>query len=547
MKAFLSKLGQSFMLPIALLPAAGIMLGIGSSFTNESMLLAYGFEDALGAGTPINSLLQVLAAAGDVVFANLPLMFGMAVAIAFARRDKGTAALAAVMGYLIMNVVIATTLNVFGLVDGDTLVLFGKEYIGMLTNVLGINGTLSMGVFGGIISGGITVLLHNKYSDVQLPEFLGFFGGARFVPIVASFAALFYGFGLVLIWPFIGIGLSSIGGFLISLSEQGFGWVASGIHGMIERSLIPMGLHHVYYMPLWQTSVGGTYTIGGMDVYGTQNAFFEALKVGTPDAWAAFPATNFMTGKFPYMMFGLPAAAYAMYTVADKENKKRVAGLLFSVALTAFLTGITEPIEFTFLFLAPGLFYAICVPLAGISFALMDALQVKVGMTFSGGFIDFALFGLLPGVTGADNHWYYILLVGIIMMPIAFFAFRFYILHFDIKTPGRGGAAIRTVSKKEFKENQAEKEDTSSADATDEVAFAQKIVDALGGVENIDTVDACITRLRVGVKDETKVAAQEVFTGELEAMGLNKNGKAIQVIYGAKAAKYKTIIEENIL
>lgn len=538
MKAFLSKLGQSFMLPIALLPAAGIMLGIGGSFTSPDMISAYGLEAVLGEGTILNGLLQILSSAGDIVFANLPLMFAMAVAIAFAKKEKGTAALAAVMAYLIMNVVIATTINIFGLSDGTDFVMFGNSYPGLLANVLGIENTLSMGVFGGLIAGGITVMLHNKYSSIELPEFLGFFGGPRYVPIIASFAALFYGGALVLIWPFIGMGLGSIGTALMALSANGFGWVASGIHGMIERSLIPMGLHHVYYMPLWQTSVGGTYVIDGETFVGTQNAFFAALGAGG-DAWDVFPATNFMTGKFPYMMFGLPAAAYAMYTVADKDMKKEVAGLLFSVALTAFLTGITEPIEFTFLFLAPGLFYFICVPLAGLSFALMDALQVKVGMTFSGGFIDFTLFGVIPGLSGADNNWYFIPLVGIILAPIFFFAFRWYILKFDIATPGRNGAGAKMVSKKEYKESQ-------NGETPDE-QLARDIVEALGGVNNIDSVTACITRLRVSVKDELLVSGQEVFKDELGAMGLNKNGKAIQVIYGARAAKFERIINDKIL
>ncbi|MFV0288997.1 MAG: PTS transporter subunit EIIC [Mycoplasmatales bacterium] len=551
MKAFLSKLGQSFMLPIALLPAAGIMLGIGGSFTNENMIEAYNLKYVLGEGTIAHGILSILNAAGDIVFSNLPLMFGIAIAIAFAKKDKGTAALAAVMSYLIMHAVGGSLITSFDLaVSEDSMLLFGNTMPGMLTTTLGIEHTLSMGVFGGIISGGIAVILHNKYNDVRLPDFLGFFGGPRFVPIIASFAALFYGVALVFIWPFIGIILNSIGGSFSYLAENNLGWLASGIHGYIERSLIPMGLHHVYYMPLWQTAVGGTYDFaqyGGEVVVGTQNAFFEALKLGG-DAWNLFPATNFMTGKFPFMMFGLPAAAYAMYSVADKENKKEVGGLLFSIGLTAFLTGITEPIEFTFLFLAPGLYYGVHAVLASISFALMDVLQVKVGMTFSGGFIDFALFGVLPWTTGAENHVWYIVLVGIILAPIYYFTFRWWILKFDIKTPGRGGAAIKTVSKQEYRDAKGEKgtKETKSTN-TLEKETAEAIVKALGGKDNLDSVTACITRLRVSVKDETKVADDEVFKGELAAMGVSRNGKAIQVIYGAKAAIYSGIINEEIL
>lgn len=534
MKKFFSKLGQTFMLPIALLPAAGIMLGIGGSFTNETMIKSYHLEGVLGEGTILNAILQVFNAAGDIVFANLPLMFAMAIAIGFAKRDKGTAALAAVMSYLIMNVAISKTLELANMVSDDgKLTIFGHSFDGMVTSVLGINDTLSMGVFGGMIAGGFAVVLHNRFNDIELPAYLGFFSGARFVPIVASFAALIYGSALVLVWPVIGGCLGAVGAGLGHLQEAGLGFIASLIFGLVERSLIPFGLHHVFYLPLWQTIVGGEYTIGGDIVYGTQNAFFASLSAGD---FSNFPTTNFMTGKFPFMMFGLPAAAYAMYTVADEENKKEAAGMLFSVAFTAFLTGITEPIEFTFLFLAPQLYYGFHVPMAGISFMLMDLLKVKVGMTFSGGFIDFALFGMLQDPTGASNHWWAIPLVGILIMaPAYFFVFRWYILKNDIPTPGRGGAAVATVSKAEY--NKA-KENANSDE------FINKIIEGLGGADNIEDVDACISRLRVSVKDGSLVKDNDFWTKEMGANGLMKNGGAIQVVYGAKAQGYKVKIQE---
>ncbi len=549
MRAFLSKLGQSFMLPIALLPAAGIMLGIGGSFTSPEMIKSYGLENVLGEGTVANVILTVLKSSGDIVFSNLPVMFAIAIAIAFAKKDKGTAALAAVMGYLIMNAAASALITAGGLVNGSgELVIFNKPITGILTTTLGIENSLSMGVFGGIISGSITVYLHNKFIDIKLPEFLGFFGGPRFIPIVASFAALFYGALLVFIWPWIGIALNSVGGGFLYLNSQGLGFVASFIHGYLERSLIPLGLHHVYYLPLWQTQVGGTYDFtaiaGGTEVVGTQNAFFEALKLGTPEAWDIFPSTNFMTGKFPFMMFGLPAASYAMYSVADEKNKKKAAGLYFSIGLTSFLTGITEPIEFTFLFLSLGLYYGIHAVLAASSFALMDFFNVKVGQTFSGGFIDFSLFGILPWSVGVDNNVWMIVVVGLILMPIYYFSFRWYILKKDLKTPGRKGALIRTVSKKEYKDA---KENNGSNFNEADVQTAQKIVESLGGKENLISVDACITRLRVSVKDASKVADESIFKDELGAMGVSKSGTAIQVIYGAQAAVYKDIINEEIL
>lgn len=538
MKAFFSKLGQSFMLPIALLPAAGIMLGIGGSFTSEAMIASYGLEWLLGAGTFLHTVLTVLKSAGDIVFANLPVMFALAMAIGFAKREKGAAALAALMGYLIMNVVISQIMLLSGMVNPETgvVTLLGTEYTGITTSVLGIANTLNMGVFGGIISGGITVMLHNRYIDKKLPEVLGFFGGPRLIPIVASFAALFYGAALVLVWPFIGAFLGQIGIALGELTAAGYGFIASFIFGFVERSLIPFGLHHVFYLPLWQTPVGGAYEICGNVVYGTQNAFFASLSCGD---FSQFPATNFMSGKFPFMMFGLPAAAYAMYKCADEENKSQVKGLFFSVGLTAFLTGITEPIEFTFLFVAPFLYYGIHVPLAALSFALMDLFGVKVGMTFSGGVIDFALFGMLPGITGlADNNWWVIPVVGILFFaPVYYFTFRWYILKFDVATPGRGGAAMEMMTKAKYNEAKA-------AGKSDD--FVLEMIEALGGADNIVDVDACITRLRVSVKDHTLVKDNEFWMENLHAKGLVINGNAIQAIYGAQAVHHKGSIRAKL-
>ncbi len=534
MKSFFSKLGQTFMLPIALLPAAGIMLGIGGSFTNESMVDMYNLQSVLGEGTFLHTFLTVMSAAGDIVFVNLPVMFAIALAIGFAKKEKGAAALAALMAYLIMNVAISQLMAALHIIDAEgNILLFGYQFSGMTASTLGVDGTLSMGVFGGIIAGGITAFLHNKFIDTKLPDFLGFFAGPRLVPIVASFSALFYGMALVFIWPFIGVTLAAIGTGLGILVANDLGFIASLLFGLIERSLIPFGLHHVFYLPLWQTEVGGTYQIAGETIAGTQNAFFASLKTGD---FSAFPATNFMTGKFPFMIFGLPAAAYAMYTCADEENKKEVSGLLFSVGFTAMLTGITEPIEFTFLFLSPFLYYGIHVPLAGLSFMLMDILNVKVGMTFSGGLIDFTLFGMLPGLTGVDNNWYWIIIVGIFYAFIYFILFRWYILKKDLATPGRGGAAVKMMSKQEYRDQQAHKDD-------DQIII--DIIEALGGKNNIVDVDACITRLRVTVLDETKVSDLETWQ-LLGAAGVVVNGTAIQAIFGAQAAEYKPRVNEML-
>lgn len=556
MKAFLSKLGQTFMLPIALLPAAGIMLGIGGSFTNLNMIYGYNLtflgnvsqqvaQDGnityvLESSTILYNILHVITSAGQIVFDNLPLMFAMAIAIGFAKKEKGAAALAAVMGYLIMTVSAATFMGSLNMItDSGNLLLFGHEIPGMIKeNMLGVSNALEMGVFGGIISGSVTALLHNRFIDAKVPDFLGFFGGPRLVPILASFAALIYGILLVFIWPFFGIIFNSMGNGLGVLVDNGLGFIASLLFGIIERALIPFGLHHVFYLPLWQTAVGGTAVIDGNTVLGTQNIFFEALATGNLDA-DYLTSTNFMTGKFPFMLFGLPAASYAMYSVADEDKKKQVAGLYFSIALTSFLTGITEPIEFTFLFLAPKLYYGFHVPMAGISFMLMDLLNVRVGMTFSGGAIDFTLFGILPGVTGTDNHWYLIPVVGIFYAFIYYFVFKWYILKYDLATPGRNGAELKAMSKKEYRELKGKNTENNDL-------FIQEIINGLGGKDNIKDVDACITRLRVTVKDNTMVKDNEYWVNQLNAKGIMINGNAIQVIYGSQAAVYKPLIEEQL-
>ena len=521
MKAFFSKLSKAVMLPIALLPAAGIMLGIGGSFTNPAMIEAYNLT-WLAEGTILNSILVVLNGAGGIVFDNLPVLFALGLAVGFAKKEKGAAALAALIAYLVMNVVIATLL---GLLDYTVWGSDVKLIEGATTSVLGIADTLNMGVFGGIFAGFITAMLHNKFIDAKLPAVLGFFGGPRLIPIVASFVAILYGVLFVFIWPPIGIVLSGFGSGIASI-----GAVGSLIFGFIERALIPFGLHHVFYLPLWQTPVGGCIDAG--QVCGTQTQFFYLLENARLEE---FSSTNFMTGKFPFMIFGLPGAAFAMYKAARIENRKLVGGLLFSVAFTALLTGITEPIEFTFLFLAPWLYYGIHVPLAAISFMLMDILNVKIGMTFSGGLIDYTLFGLLPQLTGQNVNALMVILVGIPYFFIYFLVFKFAIEKFNIQTPGRG----EDMSLKTRADFEAKKEV-----GTDSSADIEGMIDALGGDANIVDVDACITRLRVTVKDASLVKDNDFWVNNLKAKGLVIQGNGIQAIYGADAKYHKSAICE---
>ncbi|MGX8703642.1 MAG: PTS transporter subunit EIIC, partial [bacterium] len=439
--AVAQQIGKSLFLPIAILPFAGILLGIGSSFTNMTTIETYGLQGILHPGTILYSILSIMADAGNAVFGNLALIFALAVALGMAKKEKGVATLSAGIFYILMNVTIYSLFVINNIVVGSTVV---SETVmeGAITEVLGIV-TFNMGVFGGIIAGLITAGLCNKFYKVQLPSALSFFAGTRFVPIISIATAILTGAILYFLWPFIQSGIFALGGIV-----QASGYFGTFIYGVIERALIPFGLHHIFYMPFWQTGMGGSMVIAGETVMGAQNIFFAQLADPNTTKFS-IDACRFLTGKFPFMMGGLPGAALAMYTCARPEKKKETASLMFSVALTSFLTGITEPIEFTFLFLAPALF-GIHVALAGVSFLTCHILQICVGTTFSDGLIDFILYGVLPGQ--AKTNWIMLVPVIIVFFFIYFFVFRFFILRWDIKTPGReeGDGEVKMMSKADY-------------------------------------------------------------------------------------------------
>lgn len=477
----LQKVGKALMLPVALLPAAGILLAFGTSFAQESFLEAVPF---MGADW-IQALLFIMAEAGGVIFDNLPLLFAVGVAIGLAGGD-GVAGLAAIIGYLIMNV----TMKAFG---GITLEMTTDP---AYANVLGIP-TLQTGVFGGIIVGVMAAYMYNKFFKIELPQFLGFFAGKRFVPIITAFSAVFLGIVMFMVWPFAQAGLNTLSHFMLETNRT----LAAFVFGTIERSLIPFGLHHIFYSPFWFEF--GQYTnAAGEIIRGDQRIFFAQLQDGVD-----FTAGTFMTGKFPFMMFGLPAAALAIYHCARPEKKKIVGGIMLSGALTSFLTGITEPLEFSFLFVAPVLF-GIHAIFAGLSFMTMHLLSVKIGMTFSGGLIDFLLFGVLPGRT----EWFWVIVVGLVFSFIYYFGFRFAIQKFNLMTPGR-------------------EPDEEGDDETTEVGdLPHEILAAMGGQENITHLDACITRLRVSVADKGNVDKNRL--KKLGASGVMEVGNNIQAIFG---------------
>ena len=401
----LQRIGRSFMLPIALLPAAGLLLGIGGSFSNVTMLEAYGLTRIMGPGTFWNALFMVMSRAGDIVFTNLPILFAMGVAIGMAKKEKEVAALAAVISFLVMHAAIGAMIEVNG--GADSL----KEGAGAM--VAGIR-SLQMGVFGGILVGIGTAWLHNRYYKIELPQVLSFFGGTRFVPIVCALFYVLVGILMYFVWPPVQTAISGVGRFVLRS-----GYPGTWFYGFVERALIPFGLHHVFYIPFWQTAVGGSMEIGGKVVEGAQNIFFAELADPAAERFSV-EATRFMAGKFPLMIFGLPGAALAMYQAALPEKKKEVSGLFLSAALTSMLTGITEPLEFTFLFTAPLLYGIHCV-FAGLAYMLMHMLGVGVGMTFSGGLIDLFLFGILQG--NEKTGWLWIVVIGVFYFLVYYAVF----------------------------------------------------------------------------------------------------------------------------
>ena len=520
----LQRVGRSFMLPIALLPVAGLLLGIGSSFTNETMLAAYGLNNVIHPGTLIYTILDVMSQTGNAVFSNLALLFAMGVAIGMARKEKEVAALSGAVAYIIMNTAIQAMINAAGGVDAMP--------ANSTTTMLGIT-TLQMGVFGGIVVGLGVAALHNKFYKIELPQVLAFFGGTRFVPIISSIVYLVVGIAMFYIWPVVQSGIAALGALVLAS-----GYAGTFIYGLLERALIPFGLHHVFYMPFWQTAVGGTAIIDGVTVTGAQNIFFAELASKSTTVFSV-SATRFMAGKFPFMMFGLPGAALAMYHCAKPEKKKAAGGLLLSAALTAFLTGITEPLEFTFIFVALPMYAVHCV-LAGLSFMLMHILNVGVGMTFSGGLIDLVLFGVMQG--NAKTHWIWVVVVGAVYFVLYYLIFRFMISKFDYKTPGRDDAEeVKLYTRADVNARSAAS--GSNAPAGDDPVSAL-IVEGLGGTDNLSDVDCCATRLRCTVKDAALVR-QDVLKAS-GASGVICKGNGVQVVYGPKVAVIKAKLEDYL-
>ncbi len=521
----LQRVGRSFMLPIALLPVAGLLLGIGSSFTNPTTIETYRLGNFIYEGGIFYTILDIMSKTGSVVFDNLALLFAMGVAIGMAKKEKEVAALSGAIAYLIMNMTISALITAKGGVEAMA--------ANSTTSTLGIT-TLQMGVFGGIVVGLGVAALHNRFYKIKLPQILSFFGGTRFVPIISSLVFLLVGILMFFIWPLVQGLIAKLGEVVLAS-----GYAGTWIYGIIERALIPFGLHHVFYMPFWQTELGGAMIIDGVTVQGAQNIFFAELASHSTEQFSV-SATRFMSGKFPFMIFGLPAAAFAMYKAARPEKKKAVGGLLLSAALTAMLTGITEPIEFTFLFVAPVMYIVHCI-LAGLSYMLMHILGVGVGMTFSGGLIDLTLFGILQG--NEKTNWIWIVIVGLVYAVIYYLIFYFMIKKFNFKTPGRelDDEETKLYTRKDVEARKA-KQSISNSTVTDSVSAF--ILKGLGGKENISDIDCCATRLRVTVN--TPELINDSLLRSSGASGIIRKGNGIQIIYGPQVSVIKSNLDDYI-
>lgn len=535
----LQRVGRSFMLPIAVLPVAGLLLGIGSSFTNATTIATYGLERILGDGTMMNALLVIMAKAGNVIFDNLPIIFAVGVAIGMAKAEKEVAALSAMIAFFVMHVSINAVLTITGKILPDGTIAPGV-LDGTIASVCGIQ-TLQMGVFGGIIVGLGVAALHNRYHKIVLPNAISFFGGSRFVPIISTVAYVGVGMVMYFIWPAVQNAIFALGGLV-----TGTGYAGTLIFGIIKRALIPFGLHHVFYMPFWQTAVGGTMMVDGNLIQGGQNIFFAQLASADVLHFSA-DATRYFSGEFIFMIFGLPGAALAMYRCAKPEKRKAAGGLLLSAALASMLTGITEPIEFSFLFVAPMLF-AVQVILAGSAYMIAHILNIAVGLTFSGGFLDLLIFGILQG--NAKTSWIRIIPVGIIYFLLYYFFFSFLIKRFDLKTPGREeeDEDTRLYTKADVNARKAAGTEPGNGKMEDRKTVKDKlsmdIARGLGGKKNITSVDCCATRLRCSVDEPSLV--DEKLLKSTGAVGLIKKGQGIQVIYGPNVTVIKSNLEQYL-
>ena len=520
----MQRIGKSFMLPIAILPIAGLLQGVAMALTNQSMISAYQLESVLGEGTLIYSFMLILKNVASAIFADLPLIFAAGISLGMAKKEKGVAVLSAVIAFFVMH----TTINTMLMLDGQILsdgAIANDVIQGTITSMCGIQ-TLEMGAFGGILVGLGVSFLHNRYYKIEFPNVFSFFGGTRFVPIISTLVFIVVGIVMFYIWPIIQNSIYSLGHFIM-----GTGYIGTFIFGVIKRCLVPFGLHHLFYLPFWQTAVGGSMVVGGTLVNGAQNIFFAQMTDPNLIHYSV-EATRYFTGEFIFMIFGLPGAALAMYQCANSKNKKACGGLLLTAALTSMFTGITEPIEFSFIFVAPILF-GVQVLLAGSAYMIAHILNITVGLTFSGGLIDFIMFGVLQGQS--KTNWMMIIPVGIVYFLLYYIIFKYLIIKYDLKTLGRDDYKEINV----FKNTEKPKDENTTVDLQ-----SAYVIKGLGGRNNFKELDCCVTRLRATIINMNKI--DEGLLKQSGAAGVVCSGEVIQVIYGPRASIIKAKLEEYL-
>jgi len=543
--------GRSFLLPVSVLPGAGMLLGIGNALTNTTTLSMYPFLQ----NEVLQFSMQLFIALGNVAFGNLPVIFAVGVSVGLAKQEKGSAALSGLLGFLTLHIM----LNLFLTQTGMLTVTTGLEAVeakkvlvqSMQTSVLGIQ-TMDLGVFGGIITGLFVYAVHKRSNGIQLPEMLDFFSGPRLVPLLTLVGMSVVAGALFFVWPFIHAGIS-----VVSLAIIRSGYVGTFFYGVSERLLLPFGLHHGLNWPVYTTDIGGTWDICNQPVSGTVNAYIASLSCPSIDVIDPNLA-RFNSGKFLYFMFGLPGAALAMYQCADKAQRRQASSLLIAAAGSAFITGITEPIEFTFLFGAP-LLYGAHAFLAGVATFSMHVLGAAVATPIGHGLINFMIYGVIQGF---KTKWYIIALAGPVCFGVYYVVFKFLIRRYDLKTPGREDVVAQVGVTQAIGEQatpllgatqqaEARSDGASVAGATRDASITQEamrttalaLITAHGGSGNIAAVDACITRLRINVKDSTLVD-KGVITETLAAQAVIEAQGQIQSVYGAKANMLKMEIEE---
>ena len=498
---FLQQIGKSLMLPVAVLPVAGLLLGIGSGLLNAEIAWI----------PPL--IPQVMSQSGNVIFDNLPLIFAIGTTLGLTGND-GVAALAAVVGFLVLQAAMGVMADVLWYhvsVERETLGVLAQalDYdVSFARKIVSTNAgikTIQTGVFGGMFVGIVAAVIYKRFYKISLPPYLGFFAGKRSVPIITALAAIVLGVLLSFVWPPIQEKINAFSMWAAYSSPV----VAGTTYGFVERLLLPFGLHHIWNVPFF-FEIGQYVNKAGELVTGDIPRFFAG------DATAGI-----LGGGFLIKMFGLPAAALAIFHTAKPENRLKVGGIMASGALTAFLTGITEPLEFTFLFVAPMLYFIHAV-MVGSAFAVINLAGAHIVYTFSQGAIDYMLFYAL------DTKPWIVFVLGPVYAALYYVVFRFFITAFDMKTPGR--------------ENES-----AAADGAAEPTgggMAEKLVAAFGGKANIETLDACITRLRLAVKDASKVSDDAL--KQLGASGVMRIGNNVQAVFGTASENLKTDMEEYL-